>query len=38
MTSALITDMNQPLVPSAGNALEVIEVMEALTGKTWPPT
>jgi thymidine phosphorylase len=32
MTSALITDMNQPLVPSAGNALEVIEVMEALTG------
>jgi thymidine phosphorylase len=32
MTSALITDMNQPLAPSAGNALEVIEVMEALTG------
>jgi thymidine phosphorylase len=32
MTSALVTDMNQPLVPSAGNALEVIEVMEALTG------
>ena len=32
MTSALITDMNQPLVGSAGNALEVIEVMEALTG------
>jgi len=31
MTSALVTDMNQPLVPSAGNALEVIEVMEALT-------
>jgi thymidine phosphorylase len=31
MTSALITDMNQPLVSSAGNALEVIEVMEALT-------
>jgi thymidine phosphorylase len=27
-----VTDMNQPLVPSAGNALEVIEVMEALTG------
>jgi thymidine phosphorylase len=23
MTSALITDMNQPLAPAAGNALEV---------------
>lgn len=32
MTSALVTDMSQPLVRSAGNALEVIEVMEALTG------
>ncbi len=32
MTSALVTDMNQPLAASAGNALEVIEVMEALTG------
>jgi thymidine phosphorylase len=32
MTTALVTDMNQPLVPSAGNALELIEVMEALTG------
>ena len=31
MTSALVTDMNQPLVPCAGNALEVIAVMEALT-------
>ena len=31
MTTALVTDMSQPLVPSAGNALEVIEVMEALT-------
>ncbi len=30
-TSALITDMNQPCVPSAGNALEVMEVMQALT-------
>ena len=30
-TAALITDMNQPLAPSAGNALEVAEVMEALT-------
>ena len=32
MTSALITDMDRPLVRSAGNALEVIEVMQALTG------
>ncbi|MEX5730012.1 thymidine phosphorylase [Rhodovulum iodosum] len=32
MTTALITDMNQPLVASCGNALEVIEVMETLTG------
>lgn len=32
MTSALITDMNQPLATAAGNALEVIEVMETLTG------
>lgn len=30
-TSALITDMNQPCVPAVGNALEVMEVMEALT-------
>ncbi|WP_413718420.1 thymidine phosphorylase [Silicimonas sp. MF1-12-2] len=30
-TAALITDMNQPLAPAAGNALEVAEVMEALT-------
>lgn len=30
-TAALITDMNQPLASAAGNALEVIEVMEALT-------
>ncbi|MBV0911342.1 thymidine phosphorylase [Anianabacter salinae] len=30
-TSALITDMNQPVAPSAGNALEVMEVMQALT-------
>jgi thymidine phosphorylase len=32
MTSALITDMSQPLASAAGNALEVIEVMETLTG------
>jgi len=30
-TAALITDMNQPCCPSLGNALEVLEVMEALT-------
>ncbi|GAA3864820.1 thymidine phosphorylase [Celeribacter arenosi] len=30
-TSALITDMNQPLCPSLGNALELMVVMEALT-------
>ena len=30
-TAALITDMNQPLAPAAGNALEVSVVMEALT-------
>lgn len=32
MTSALVSDMNQPLARSAGNALEIIEVMEVLTG------
>ena len=31
-TSALITDMDQPLAPALGNALEVAEVMRALTG------
>ncbi|WP_417249333.1 thymidine phosphorylase [Celeribacter sp.] len=30
-TSALVTDMNQPLCPSLGNALEVMAVMEAMT-------
>jgi thymidine phosphorylase len=34
MTSALITDMSQPLATAAGNALEVTEVMETLTGKS----
>ncbi|MBC58572.1 MAG: thymidine phosphorylase [Confluentimicrobium sp.] len=37
MTSALITDMSQPLVAAAGNALEVIEVMETLTGSGVTP-
>lgn len=31
-TAALITDMSQPLACSAGNALEVIEAMETMTG------
>ncbi len=31
-TTAIISDMNQPLVPSLGNALEVAEVMQVLTG------
>lgn len=34
MTTALITDMSQPLASAAGNALEVIEVMETLTGSS----
>ncbi len=34
--SALITDMNQPLAWSAGNALEVREVMDFLVGKRHP--
>lgn len=32
-TTAVISDMSQPLVPSLGNALEVAEVMRVLTGK-----
>ncbi|WP_170752294.1 thymidine phosphorylase [Ruegeria lacuscaerulensis] len=31
-TSAVITDMNQPLAPALGNALEICEVMKAMTG------
>lgn len=30
-TTAVISDMNQPLVPALGNALEVVEVMKVLT-------
>ncbi|KIN70830.1 Thymidine phosphorylase [Sulfitobacter noctilucae] len=32
-TTAVISDMSQPLVPSLGNALEVAEVMRLLTGE-----
>ena len=32
-TSALITDMDRPLALTAGNALEVAEVMDTLTGR-----
>ena len=32
-TTAVISDMSQPLVPSLGNALEVAEVMRILTGR-----
>ncbi len=32
-TTAIISDMNQPLVPSLGNALEVGEIMQVLTGE-----
>lgn len=32
-TSAMITDMNQPLAPALGNALEVSEAMRVLTGQ-----
>ncbi len=31
-TTALVTDMNQPLAPSVGNAVEVAECMAVLTG------
>ena len=33
-TTALITDMNQPLAPAMGNALEIVEVMRVLSGET----
>ena len=32
-TSAVVSDMNQPLAPALGNALEVIESMRVLTGE-----
>jgi len=34
--SALLTDMNQPLAPAAGNALEVLCAIDYLTGKSRP--
>ena len=33
-TSALITDMNEPLATAAGNAVEVLNALDFLTGKT----
>ena len=36
-TTAVISDMNQPLAPSLGNALEVAEVMRLLCGEARGP-
>ena len=36
-TSALVTDMDRPLARTAGNALEVAEVMDTLTGRAVTP-
>ncbi len=36
-TSAVITDMNQPLASALGNALEVAEVMKVMTGASETP-
>ena len=36
-TTAVISDMSQPLVPSLGNALEVTEAMRVLTGAVRGP-
>ncbi|WP_170325488.1 thymidine phosphorylase [Ruegeria arenilitoris] len=36
-TSAVITDMHQPLAPALGNALEVAEVMKVLTKAHYEP-
>ena len=36
-TSALISNMDQPLVPSVGNALEIADVVKVLTGQTRGP-
>ncbi len=37
VTSALVTDMSQPLARSAGNALEVLEAVRALVGQPCDP-
>ncbi|MCP9483712.1 thymidine phosphorylase [Shimia sp. CNT1-13L.2] len=36
-TSAVISDMNRPLAPSLGNALEIADCMGVLTGETGGP-
>ncbi|WP_170417783.1 thymidine phosphorylase [Ruegeria atlantica] len=36
-TSAVITDMHQPLAPALGNALEVAEVMKVMTQDPYAP-
>lgn len=36
-TSAVLSDMNQPVVPSLGNAVEVAEVMRVLAGEVEGP-
>ncbi|MFV2052038.1 thymidine phosphorylase [Aliiroseovarius sp. YM-037] len=36
-TTALVTDMSQPLAPSAGNAVEVADCMKALSGDVDTP-
>ncbi|MFK7764283.1 MAG: thymidine phosphorylase [Roseobacter sp.] len=36
-TTAVISDMNQPLAPALGNALEIAEVMQVLTGQKTGP-
>jgi len=36
-TTAVISDMNQPLAPALGNAVEVAEVMQVLTGQANGP-
>ncbi len=35
-TAAMITDMNQPLAPALGNALEIVETMKVLEGEDGP--
>ncbi|MEM0898951.1 MAG: thymidine phosphorylase, partial [Pseudomonadota bacterium] len=35
--SAVLTDMNQPLASAAGNAVEVLNAVQFLTGEKWEP-